>query len=232
MEVMNNSRPIKYIAILLFAIAVCVNLGGIAIGAWEAANMAKCLLMPLLCFSGFLFMEHRRTRVLYVVALLFHTVGDILLLYSGQSFFLAGLFAFLLGHIAYLMLLIGFLGTLSSSRAILLGVLPILFGWTMVRGLSVDGMLGLPVGIYAATLFLLILTGVFGMTIGKQDKWGWIVCGAILFTFSDLLIALGKFTTVSIPMRDLLIMFTYILAQILLTLGLVHLQCEMIEENK
>ena len=91
----------------LFAAAVAVNLYANYLGDPFLANRSKPLLMPLLAITALLFFPEWRPRTekwLLTAALAFGTAGDVLLMYSGQVFFLLGMAMFLLGHLCYLTL--------------------------------------------------------------------------------------------------------------------------------
>ena len=91
----------------LFAAAVAVNLYANYLGDPFLANRSKPLLMPLLALTALLFFPPGRPRTekwLLAAALAFGTAGDVLLMYSGQTFFLLGMAMFLLGHLCYLTL--------------------------------------------------------------------------------------------------------------------------------
>lgn len=161
-------------------------------------------------------------RSALVVALVLSAVGDVFLMLPGRepgsdgpNLFVAGLASFLLAHVAYV---VGFLllgveaGRLVVGLAVLvlIGVFaarPVLQG---VRRSPEAELFG-PVAAYIAVISAMVLTafGVGGIAAPL---------GAMLFAFSDSLIALGRFVRPR-PWFPLTVIVTYHLAQALLTVS-------------
>lgn len=156
-----------------------------------------------------------------VAALVFGLLGDVgLMLSTGRTDtpFIAGLAAFLLGHVCYV---VAFATVGVHALDVLAGLLVV----AGVAGLTLPAVLGganrsagLPfaviVGGYAA-----LLSAMTVMAIGT----GMIATalGAVLFLISDTLIARGRFVA-RVPHGDVLVIVTYHLAQLLILIGLVH----------
>ena len=89
----------------LVCIPVIVNLSGLLAGIPVLTKVSKPLLMPLLALTAWMLMSsggvRGRRKTTIVLALLFGALGDILLMFHGTNFFLAGMLAFLIGHIFY-----------------------------------------------------------------------------------------------------------------------------------
>lgn len=153
-------------------------------------------------------------------ALVFGLLGDIGLMLSDGGTdppFLAGLGAFLIGHIWYL---IAFAVTGLRALHLLAGVLIVggvagLALPAVLRGAarSAGRMLALVVGGYAALLAtmaaLAVGTGIVATAIG-----------GVLFLISDTLIARNRFVG-PVPHADVLVIVTYHLAQFLIVIGLI-----------
>jgi uncharacterized membrane protein YhhN len=164
--------------------------------------------------------------IFFVVGLLFSLTGDIFLMLPDEKF-LAGLISFLVAHLAYIR---GFLisGFTISTAGIVIIVLVGLVGFGVLRrilnGLKAHHQekLRLPVIIYAIVICIMLVSALFTMMIPKS---GWnfypallVSIGAILFFLSDMTLAWNKFVH-RVTHGGLLIIITYHLAQIIITLG-------------
>ncbi len=160
------------------------------------------------------------------LGLLFSLIGDVLLL-PGDRFFLPGLAAFALVHLAYL---IGF-GSYSSplnlsdvipALALLLIALGILY--RLSQGLAAKGLrhLILPVRVYGLLISLMLFFALRTLYTGSWQMKASLLAslGAFLFYLSDLLLAWNKFIA---PLRlgRLWNMIAYHLGQIALIAGVV-----------
>ena len=214
----------KRIPILLFIVACLVNLAG-RIWNPELAGIVKPALMPLLAVSVLIAALEggvdRKQLALLIAAELFGCVGDTFLLSDEFMFFAAGIGAFLIGHIFYITLF---------GRHSLKGISPT--GWILslaimaglvyglVRVLKVQGALLAPMAVYGMMLMMLIFSTLCGLIRFRQKgTWTLLFIGALLFTFSDSLIAAGTFGVIDFELREFVIMATYLLAQSLLAIG-------------
>lgn len=215
---------IKRLPTLLFIVACAINLAG---HVWnpELAGIVKPALMPLLATAVLsCALERsvdRRQLSLLIAAELFGCVGDTFLLSSEFVFFASGIGAFLVGHIFYITLF---------GRHSLRGISPM--GWIisllimaglvygLVRLLKVEGALLAPMAVYGFMLMMLIFSTLCGLLRFRQKgTWTLLFLGALIFTFSDTLIAAGTFGVVEFELREFVIMATYLLAQSLLAIG-------------
>jgi uncharacterized membrane protein YhhN len=162
------------------------------------------------------------------LAALFSMTGDIfLLLKNQQRWFLFGLGAFLLAHIAYIAGLNmppAPLNTLTLGIALFVGMTVFPLIRRILRSLPKRGLRRLvePVRYYSATISLMLFSAL--MTLFRTD-WldtpAYLVSlGAVLFIASDMILAWNKFVR---PIRRgrLALMVMYHLGQILLVLGAV-----------
>jgi uncharacterized membrane protein YhhN len=146
--------------------------------------------------------------------------GDVLLLLPGR-FFRAGLVAFLLGHVAYIIgLNTG--GLRLPAEAALLVPAGLAAAWVIARvggGLKAQGQDALwgPVAIYAVVISLMVASA--GTTLWRPD-WpaglaGLASMGAVLFFGSDVLLAWDRFVA---PVKGarVLVMVAYHLGQVAL----------------
>lgn len=214
----------KRIPILLFIVACLLNLAG-RIWNPELAGIVKPALLPLLAVAVLTAALEggvdRKQLALLIAAELFGCVGDTFLLSDEFMFFAAGIGAFLIGHIFYITLF---------GRHSLKGISPT--GWILslaimaglvyglVRVLKVQGALLAPMAVYGMMLMMLIFSTLCGLIRFRQKgTWTLLFIGALLFTFSDSLIAAGTFGVIDFELREFVIMATYLLAQSLLAIG-------------
>ena len=213
---------------LFFLVATILNLVGRFLEMPVLASAVKPVLMPFLALTAVAAagsVERKEIRLL-VVALLLGCVGDIFLIYDGFLFFVAGMVAFLSGHIFYMCLFGGksWKGFTAKTwipaiiaMAALTAVLIIVIG--------VNGAMLVPMCVYGFALMLLIFSTLAGVFRFRTCTWWILLAGALLFTFSDSLIAIGTFNG-DFPGREFLVMLTYIAAQTLLAVGAVRLSKE------
>lgn len=125
-----------------------------------------------------------------VVGLALAWWGDLLLIPKGKATFLAGLVAFLLGHLAY--------AVAFAYR----GVDPL----ATVVGLAGAGVVAIPVGRWLlpsvdaamkapVLAYMTVISSMVGLSVGTVAAHGnpWIVIGSVAFYLSDLAVARDKF---------------------------------------
>lgn len=216
---------LKRFPIFLFIVASVVNVAAWIWGQSALAALVKPALMPLLSLStvgcALDYRVDRRLLGWLVAAQLFGFLGDTLLIREGFIFFASGIGAFLIGHIFYISLFGGrsWKGLTWKEWVI---SLPFMMGgvYGLVRLLKISGDLLVPMAVYGFMLMLLIFSTLCGLIrFRHRGAWALVFLGALLFTFSDALIAAETFEVVSFPLLDATIMFTYLLAQSLLAIG-------------
>lgn len=154
-------------------------------------------------------------------ALAFGLLGDIGLMFSrGRTDppFLAGLGAFLIGHIWYLVAfaIAGLHGLQLLAGVLIVAGIGGLALPAVLRGAtrSAGNRFATLIGGYAALLSAMTVLGVGTGLVATA-------IGAVLFLCSDTLIARERFVR-HVPHADLLVIVTYHLAQFLILIGLVH----------
>lgn len=187
--------------------------------------VSKPLLMPALAFWWYgNKKEFGSEQVWVLLALLFSTLGDVLLLFSRQytSFFLLGLGAFLVAHLFYILtfwklkkgdgyliafplLTVPFLLYLIGLLAYLWSGIPAPMRWAVV--------------LYGAVIMVMALSALHLRRKVPENAFWTVFFGAVLFVLSDTMIAINKFRQ-SIPSAGLLIMSTYVLGQYGIVRGL------------
>jgi uncharacterized membrane protein YhhN len=151
----------------------------------------------------------------FVAALAFSLVGDVLLMLPSDLF-VAGLGAFLVGHLCYLA---GFWAHGPGGRAVAVAAVIVVvavapLGFRILKALSRTPPLQGPVAAYMAVISAMLATALATGNVGAG-------VGAALFVSSDTMIAWNRFVR---PFRaaDVGIMVTYHLGQAALVLSLLR----------
>lgn len=130
-----------------------------------------------------------------LIGLIFSFIGDVLLmLQDSKKAFLAGLVAFLLGHVAYMVTLTLY-GGFYWPDLVSLAVLAVLAGIVYAAFRPNLGTMRLPVLLYIIIISLMVnraLSTLFDMQLGRTAAW-MVAIGAVLFYISDLILACGRF---------------------------------------
>ncbi|GAA3864731.1 lysoplasmalogenase [Leifsonia kafniensis] len=150
--------------------------------------------------------------IVALIALLLSWVGDVALMISGSLWFVVGLGAFLLAHVAYIVLFLRHLGRGKLPRAALLYLV-----WLALLVVFLVPYLG-PM-LVPALLYAVVITT---MAIVATRCGPIVTLGALLFLLSDSMLAVNKFVPdVVLPQSGFLVMITYIAAQGLIIVGVV-----------
>ncbi|MCS7037230.1 MAG: lysoplasmalogenase [Saprospiraceae bacterium] len=218
----------RTIAIWVFAalsfIHVVAEMGKVAaLSAWT-----KPWLMPLLAlwFWSVTSAKGRFLRSSLLAALVFSTLGDMLLLFShgvhGELFFLLGLLAFLFAQVSYLG---GFLAAVGKSKGFLhqsplsgAALVVFLVGFLYWLWPSIPEGLQLPVAVYGAALVGMALSVLHARFRLGEVAFSQAMSGAMLFLLSDCLLAAARFGH-PFAFSSAAIMATYLLGQWLLVRG-------------
>ncbi|WP_426091676.1 lysoplasmalogenase [Flavobacterium sp. DSR3-2] len=197
---------------------------------FENENIAwflKPFLLPFLLLAVY-FQERFSTKKILLTALTLSWVGDIILMFAdkGELYFIAGLIAFLLSHISYIILFSKQLKIyLKKSKIIFwVGVTAIAFYLIVIMLILLPslGDLKIPVFVYALTISIMLLFALKGFLNWQKPANSYILIGAIVFVASDSLLAFDKFYA-PLQYSSLLIMATYLLAQYLIVIGILKL---------
>jgi sterol desaturase/sphingolipid hydroxylase (fatty acid hydroxylase superfamily)/uncharacterized membrane protein YhhN len=157
----------------------------------------------------------RPFRALLMAALGACLLGDVLLL--QPQLFMAGLAAFLVGHLAFIALFRQGAPWFPSRPAL---------GLTLAFGIAMygllwntlhDPMLKAAVGAYVAVISLMAAQAIGRAVVMKDGASLWVAVGACAFMLSDTLLAINKFMQ-PLPLAALWILGTYYVAQLLIVL--------------
>jgi uncharacterized membrane protein YhhN len=185
----------------------------VAHGSDRGVYVCKPLTLALMIASAIALDPTSDTqRAWFVVALACSLAGDVLLMLPSDAF-VAGLSAFLLGHVAYVV------GLNQDSAgnwwlALPVVVVALVIGRRLVRGIltSAQPSLVAPVLAYVLTILVMVSSAVASGNVLAA-------AGAVLFMTSDALIGEDRFVRHR-AWQPLVIMVTYHLAQALLVVSL------------
>jgi len=190
-------------------------------------TITKPLLMPLL--AACIYVKFNTAGIwtskakCLIAAILFGALGDVLLMSSKSGMFLAGMGSFFVGHLLYLSILPwpwskGGKVPLPYSITILVALLAIMLQAGIC--LKVKGITGICLCIYASIYAFLVHSSIVA-TINKKDKhYAFAAAAFAIFAISDLLVAIGVFTEINIPLRGFYVMLTYVGAQTIIAFSL------------
>jgi uncharacterized membrane protein YhhN len=209
----------KILILVLFILFAAANLISLKAENSKWDEITKPFLMPLLllfylsCVSapnGFI-----------VAALIFGFLGDVFLLGSG-FFFMAGLFAFLTGHVLYI---IAFLTAVSFSHIPIwfyLLIIPFAAYALFVYRKLLPHLkeMKLHVALYLIVIISMSFASLLRLwTFNGSTAWLPFI-GSLLFIVSDSLLSFNTFKS-KVHGREVIIMLTYILAQMFIIAGFI-----------
>ncbi|GGO93015.1 hypothetical protein GCM10011584_30720 [Nocardioides phosphati] len=158
------------------------------------------------------------------VALGFGLLGDVFLLSGSVTRFKLGLAAFLVGHLAYLLVFVDAGASWSGFRDAAHGAGPLIFGALMLAALlftrdvlpnawRTDGpALAVPVALYTLVIATML-------AFGFATALPLVMLGGAVFVASDSILARDRFVA-PLPRGHLMVMVTYHLGQALIVAGL------------
>lgn len=211
---------LQILIVIVFIITFAVNLYA---DKYEKQNL-KALTKPLLVPLIMVFYMSSATPINWfiVTALFFGFIGDISLLWGTKKIFFAiGLVAFLIGHIFYTLV---FLQSISYFQIVpnlfFIFLIPyILYGYLILRILKPNlGIALVPVIIYMCAILMMSFTSLCRIWNGFNLQFLLPFIGSLFFIVSDSVLSYNSFNKPS-KNYEVVIMFTYILAQILIVAG-------------
>ena len=193
----------------------------------------KPLLMPILIYW------YKKSKSDYlnilVYALSFSFLGDVFLMFLpvSEHFFLAGLASFLITHLLYLIVFVKYINNKEKSifwKKPHLSLPFILYGFSLVAYLTqmenpkfIE--MKIPVIVYASVIMLMVLSAIGRYNKVNQKSFSLVLIGALLFMFSDTLIALNNFSNIfdsNKYVARILIMILYSFGQFLIVKGIIE----------
>ncbi len=213
--------------LILFVLVSAMELIGVAMGAELIQFIVKPMIILTLVGHYLAKTPLRDNR--FLRALFFCWAGDVLLMFQseGEGFFMAGLVAFLLGHILYIMSYNRFRWDETGQELLITQKirysLPVVLAGTGLLTILFPalGPLRIPVIVYALVLMLMVMAAIFRYGRTSSSSFWLIFSGACFFMLSDSLLAINKFYA-PFPQSGLAVMSTYILAQYLIVEGVLR----------
>lgn len=179
-------------------------------------TLAKTVCFSLLSFLPLTYLsvvpDHIAGLIALSLALFLSAVGDMFLaLGDERKFFVAGLSAFLLAHVVYIVGFVPFIEVPSLERVMLVVVCAAAALSLVARLWPQLGALRLPVLAYFGIIMVMV-----GGSLAIPMASFWLPVGAVIFAVSDSLIAVRKFMAPFAFVNEL-VWGTYVVAQFLIT---------------
>lgn len=212
------SRPI---ILAVFIIISLLNLTFEVIKYKQGRHLTKPMLMPLLLLFYLLNVSDPNNYI--IVALVCGFLGDVFLMCtSKQTYVLAGLTAFLIGHIFYIIIFLNsteFLNAIPSYFFIFLFPYLILGPYLLKQLYPSLKSMKVPTTIYMSIIILMSFTSLTRIFTVPFLSFILTFIGSLCFLLSDTILAFDLFKQTK-KYNTIYIMSTYILAQFLIVLGL------------
>jgi len=191
----------------------------------DIASFIKPILVPVLLLSFYASVKNKGNYKI-IGALVFSTMGDILLIFEGRPFFILGLLSFLLAHVLFVLIFRSRAGTIKLDFYTVVCSLFILsyyfffmkFLWPHL------GAMRIPVLAYAFVISGMLWMALQLLRSTSSLRWH-IVLGALFFVVSDSLLSIQLFYS-SFEFAHFYVMLTYLLAQLLLVYGILNFRHE------
>ncbi|MEY3059726.1 MAG: hypothetical protein RL000_1078 [Bacteroidota bacterium] len=210
----------------LFAIVSLLEIVFVITNNQNLRYFSKPLIIPLLA-AIYLSYQYPRKAILkdhILLGLLFSWIGDVLL--QMPDLFIPGLLSFLTAHIFYI---IYFTKTKSDQNSffklrpiMLIAVMAYLVEFMYILWPTL-GPMRIPVLVYGITISTMLSAALWQYQKLENKTALYFIIGATLFVTSDSLLALNMFKE-NFSMAGILIMSTYILAQLFIVLGAIRQQ--------
>ncbi|CEK09315.1 lysoplasmalogenase [Legionella hackeliae] len=206
------------LSIILFFLSACLYLVLLPFIHYPLNTIIKPIPIILLIIIAWQTTADQTTKTFLIIALILSLLGDIVLTLPGELAFKLGILSFLLAHSAYISLFLKDAQFRLNRTLYFLPILLFILGSYWFMSPHLEQML-IPVTIYLCFLAIMVFTA-----FQVQQHPVLIIGGACSFLFSDFIFALTQFVLGESHYTNILIMFSYYLAQLLLVLGLIQRQ--------
>lgn len=197
--------------LVVYVVVALVDVVGGQITAVDILGTALTPLLMAILIAWVLLARRDRVPRLLVAGMVLAWLGDVALDGPGDTRFLLGIGFFLLMQVCYSLGFVG-LGALTVLKRrwwLPVGALVLWLALNVVLGPQLGDMRW-PLAVYSAFLVTMAT-----LSLGVSTRVG---TGGVLFLVSDLLIGLGA-ADLDVPLRGLLVISTYALAQLLIVTG-------------
>ena len=206
---MNKILPL--IAFMLFCL---IDFFGIYLDKQMMVNFAKPMLMITLFW--YYYSNAKKLNKYFVLGLFFSFLGDILLLGTGEMYFVFGLLFFLIVHVFYIIMVFKII-QITKPKEFIIASVPFLLLFLVLMNVLYAGLgtMKIPVIIYAITISFFGIVSLILYLQAKTKISMLLLVGVLTFITSDTILALNLFYKKQ-SFYPLLIMMTYVLAQYLI----------------
>ena len=206
---MNKILPL--IAFMLFCL---IDFFGIYLDKQMMVGFAKPMLMITLFW--YYYSNAKKLNKYFVLGLFFSFLGDILLLGTGEMYFVFGLLFFLIAHVFYIIIVLKII-QITKPKEFIIASVPFLLLFLVLMNVLYAGLgaIKIPVIIYAITISFFGIVSLILYLQAKTKISMLLLVGVLTFITSDTILALNLFYKKQ-SFYPLLIMMTYVLAQYLI----------------
>ncbi len=208
------------VAFVVFVLVSILDIIGITFEIPILVYIFKPLIILSLLFL-YVFSLPKRLKW-YVIALEFSFFGDVLLMFSGKLFFIAGLVSFLIAHILFIKIVTDRIQKTSLFKVIFSIIPFIIVFYLLIFNLksSLNNMFW-PIIIYGLTISTFGVVSLIDFLNTKSKESLLMLSGAIVFMISDAVLVIDEFYFEE-HINKVVIMFTYVLAQYLIFKSMVQ----------
>ena len=204
----------KIIPLIAFVLFSLIDFFGIYLEKQLMVNFAKPMLMITLFW--YYYSNTKQLNKYFVLGLFFSFLGDLLLLGTGEVYFIFGLLFFLIAHVFYIIMVLRLISARKPKDFIMAGV-PFLLLFLVLMNVLFAGLgsMKIPVIIYAMTISFF---GIVSLLLYLQSKTKislLLLVGVLIFISSDTILSLNLFYKTQ-SFYPILIMMSYVLAQYLI----------------
>ncbi|HQU84662.1 MAG TPA: lysoplasmalogenase [Pyrinomonadaceae bacterium] len=208
----------------IYLIVLCAECFAVFTNNFSVQLFTKNALMPILIVY-FLIESKNLNSLKYLIlsALFFSWIGDFVLLidkYFG-NLFVFGLVSFLIAHLFYIFYFWKVRKLNSAENSFKLSIFIAVFAYTGILYFILFPYLGamkIPVLIYSTIISLMLLASFHAFESTQTNFAKLCLLGTLFFVVSDSLLAINRFAFPQ-PIFPVLVMLTYGLAQLFITLG-------------
>ena len=204
----------KIIPLIAFVLFSLIDFYGIYLEKQLMVNFAKPMLMITLFW--YYYSNTKQLNKYFVLGLFFSFLGDLLLLGTGEVYFIFGLLFFFIAHVFYIIMVLRLIPARKPKNFIMASV-PFLLLFLILMNILFAGLgsMKIPVIIYAMTISFFGIVSLLLYLETKTKISLILLVGVLLFISSDTILALNLFYKTQ-SFYPLLIMMSYVLAQYLI----------------
>jgi uncharacterized membrane protein YhhN len=216
--------------LIAYFVMMALNIAALALSNSTLHFVTKPLLMPLLAvvFYQYIRFSFNSLHKKIFIALFFSWLGDVFLMFvfKHELFFLAGLGSFLVAHIIYILVFRDV--QQKEAKAILPQkwwvILPLITYFVLLVSsfFSLVPMdMKAPVAVYSFTIAVMAVMAINRYGRVNDKSFSMVLAGALLFMFSDSIIAINKFLfQEQMPYAGIAIMLLYCVGQFYIVRGI------------